>query len=48
MTYSVSVEAYPRYWVPHNNLGNNFASLGLWDEALTETLEANRLNPDRV
>ncbi len=45
-TYELFSQAYPRNWVPHNNLGNNFAALGLWDKALSETLEANRLNPD--
>ena len=45
-TYELYSQAYPRYWVPHNNRGNNFASLGQWDKALAETLEANRLSPD--
>jgi serine/threonine protein kinase/tetratricopeptide (TPR) repeat protein len=45
-TYELFSQAYPRNWVPRNNLGSNFASLGQWDKALAETLEANRLNPD--
>lgn len=45
-TYELYSQAYPRVWIPHNNLGSNFASLGQWEKALNETLEANRLNPD--
>jgi eukaryotic-like serine/threonine-protein kinase len=45
-TYELFSQAYPRAWTPHNNLGSNFASLGQWEKGLTETLEANRLNPD--
>ncbi|MBV8812569.1 MAG: protein kinase, partial [Acidobacteriaceae bacterium] len=45
-TYELYAQAYPRVWTPHNNLGDNYASLGQWDKALSETLEANRLGPD--
>jgi eukaryotic-like serine/threonine-protein kinase len=45
-TYELFSQAYPWNWVPHNNLGGNYASLGQWDKALAETLEANRLSPD--
>jgi eukaryotic-like serine/threonine-protein kinase len=45
-TYQLFSQAYPRNWGPHNNLGGNYAALGEWDKALTETLEANRLSPD--
>ena len=45
-TYELFSQAYPRDWVPHNNRGGNFASLGQWDSGLAETIEANRLNPD--
>jgi tetratricopeptide (TPR) repeat protein len=45
-TYELYSQAYPRIWTAHNNLGNNYASLGQWDKALSETLEANRLGPD--
>jgi serine/threonine protein kinase/tetratricopeptide (TPR) repeat protein len=45
-TYELYSQAYPRAWSPHNNLGCNYASLGQWDKAVTETLEANRLGPD--
>ncbi len=45
-TYQLFSQAYPRSWIAHNNLGGNYAALGQWDQALTETLEANRLSPD--
>ena len=45
-TYELYSQAYPRAWSPHNNLGCNYASLGQWDKAVTETVEANRLGPD--
>ena len=45
-TYELFSQAYPRAWTPHNNLGGNFAALGQWEKGLSETLEANRLNPD--
>jgi eukaryotic-like serine/threonine-protein kinase len=45
-TYELYSQAYPRVWTPHNNLGSNFAALGQWEKGLSETLEANRLNPD--
>ncbi len=45
-TYELYSEAYPRAWTPHNNLGCNYASLGQWDKAVAETVEANRLGPD--
>ena len=44
-TYELFAQAYPRVWTPHNNLGSNYAALGQWEKAVTETLEANRLNP---
>ena len=44
--YELYSQAYPRAWTPHNNLGCNYASLGQWDKAVKETLEANRLGPD--
>jgi len=45
-TYELYEQAFPRNWVPHNNRGENFASLGQWDIALAEIQEANRLNAD--
>jgi len=37
---------YPRDWVPHNFLGNEYSSLGQNDKALVEFQEALRLSPD--
>ena len=45
-TYQLYAKAYPRNWVPHNNLAGNYAALGQWDAALAEAREAARLNPD--
>ena len=45
-TYELYAKAYPRAWVPHNNLGGNYAAFGQWQRACAETSEANRLNPD--
>jgi len=45
-TYQLYARAYPQNWVPHNNLGGNYAALGKWDDALAEAHEAVHLNPD--
>jgi len=45
-TYQLYAKSYPRNWVPHNNLGGNYAALGHWDSALAEAREAVHLNPD--
>ena len=45
-TYELFARAYPRVWTPHNNLGSNYAALGQWEKAVTETLQANSLNPE--
>jgi pentatricopeptide repeat protein len=45
-TYRLYAKAYPRAWVPHNNLGQNYGALGQWPNALAEVLEAARLSPD--
>jgi serine/threonine protein kinase/tetratricopeptide (TPR) repeat protein len=45
-TYELYAKADPRNWVPHNNLGGNYAALGKWQNALAEVREAVRLNPD--
>jgi tetratricopeptide (TPR) repeat protein len=44
--YAVWIQAYPRDFLPHHNLGINYESLGQHQRALPETLEAVRLNPD--
>ena len=45
-TYQLYAKSYPRNWVPHNNLGGNYAAQGQWDNALAEVREAVRLDPD--
>jgi serine/threonine protein kinase/tetratricopeptide (TPR) repeat protein len=45
-TYQLYAKAYPRSWVPRNNLGGNYAALGQWPNALAEVIAAVRLNPD--
>jgi serine/threonine protein kinase/tetratricopeptide (TPR) repeat protein len=45
-TYELWARAYPLDWVPHNNMGVNFAYMGLFEKALAETQEASVLNPD--
>jgi eukaryotic-like serine/threonine-protein kinase len=45
-TYELYAKAYPRNWVPHNNLAGNYSALGRWDDALAEVREAVRLDPD--
>ena len=45
-TYLLYADAYPRSWVPHNNLAGNYAALGQWQNALAQVIEASRLNPD--
>jgi eukaryotic-like serine/threonine-protein kinase len=45
-TYQLFAAAYPRSWLPHNNLAGNYGALGELQNALAEVLEATRLNPD--
>jgi eukaryotic-like serine/threonine-protein kinase len=45
-TYESWSQSYPREWVPHNNMAVNYASIGQFDKALDQTLEALRLNPE--
>ena len=45
-TYELYAKAYPRNWVPPNNLGGNYSALGRWDDALAEAQEAVRIDPD--
>jgi eukaryotic-like serine/threonine-protein kinase len=44
--YVLWAQAYPRDWAPHNNLASIYSSLGQYQRASTEYLEALRLNPD--
>jgi serine/threonine protein kinase/tetratricopeptide (TPR) repeat protein len=47
-TYELWIANYPRDFVPHGNLGNNYANMGQYDKSLAETQEALRLAPDYV
>lgn len=41
--YQLSIRNYPRYWGPHNNLGDLYIDLGRYEEGLKEGLEGARL-----
>ena len=43
--YELWTANYPRDFVPHNNLGNAYGSMGQYDKALAEYQEALRLAP---
>src|SRR5262249_32861278 len=45
-TAQLWAQVYPRDHYPHDLLGVNFEFLGKYEEAVTETKEALRLNPD--
>ncbi len=47
-TYELWIQSYPRDSVPHGNLGANYGELGQWDQAIAETQEAMRLEPNVV
>jgi eukaryotic-like serine/threonine-protein kinase len=47
-TYQLWVQSYPRDSVPHGNLGANYAALGQYEKAVTETRIAQDLEPNRV
>jgi tetratricopeptide (TPR) repeat protein len=40
--------AYPREWIPANNLANALTEIGQYDAAIPQALEAVRLNPDHA
>src|ERR1017187_5529994 len=44
-TYELWEASYPRDFVPHNNLGNDYFGVGQLDKALAEYQEAVRLTP---
>ena len=44
--YLLWTQAYPRDDVPHNNLGVNYGYQGRYEQALAESLESVRLNPE--
>jgi serine/threonine protein kinase/Flp pilus assembly protein TadD len=43
--YEQWAQTYPRDWVPHLNLGTNYATVGQYEKALAETLDSVRLDP---
>jgi len=45
-TYEQWVQAYPRDFIAHTDLGLIYSALGQWDKAVAATLEATRLDPD--
>jgi eukaryotic-like serine/threonine-protein kinase len=44
--YEQWAQTYPRDWVPHLNLGANYATVGQYEKALPEIVDSTRLNPD--
>ena len=44
-TLGLWAQTYPRDWLPHNLLGFCFAELAQYDQAISESSEAIRLNP---
>lgn len=44
--YEIWRTAYPRDWIPFNNLGNKFTDLGQYEKAIEAAREAVRLNPN--
>src|SRR5271168_2168560 len=45
-TYEQWVQAYPRDFIAHTDLGIIYMGLAQWDKAIVTTLEAKRQNPD--
>ena len=43
--YEIWESAYPRDWIPFNNLGNKYTDLGQYEKAIEAAREAVRLNP---
>jgi DNA-binding winged helix-turn-helix (wHTH) protein/tetratricopeptide (TPR) repeat protein len=46
--YTAWRSAYPREWIPANNLANLFTEIGQYDKAIPQALDAVRLNPDHA
>jgi len=46
--YELWAKSYPHDMVPHGNLGTLYTNVGQYDKALSEILEAQRLEPARV
>jgi serine/threonine protein kinase/Tfp pilus assembly protein PilF len=47
-TYQLWIQSYPRDFIPHINLGANFAAMGQYEKAGAETQEAQRLEPNDI
>jgi eukaryotic-like serine/threonine-protein kinase len=47
-TYQLWIQSYPRDSIPHGNLGYDFNCLGQYGKSVTETQEAQRLDPNSV
>jgi eukaryotic-like serine/threonine-protein kinase len=47
-TYQLWAQTYPRDNTPHTNLAAFYRSTGQFDNAISEALQANRINPDWV
>jgi len=46
--YEMWRTAYPRDWIPANNLGNEYTKLGQYEKAIEFAREALRLNPNHA
>jgi len=46
--YEVWRNAYPRDWIPANNLANEYTRLGQYDKAIEAAREAVKLNPNHA
>ena len=44
--YEIWRSAYPRDWIPANNLGNKYTDVGQYDKAIDVSREAVKLNPN--
>ena len=44
--YELWKQLHPRDWVPRNNLASRYTTVGRFDAAVTEAIEAARLNPN--
>jgi len=46
--YEMWRSAYPRDWIPANNLGNKYTDIGQYEKAIEVAREAVRLNPNHA
>jgi DNA-binding winged helix-turn-helix (wHTH) protein/tetratricopeptide (TPR) repeat protein len=47
-TYEIWRNAYPRDWIPVNNLANKYTAVGQYEKAIEVAREAVRLNPNHA